>query len=303
VTEAFAFGDVPRLTAALRRGDEAAFAWLHDAWSGRINRYCFALAAGDEPFAREIAQAAWLRSRGTFASSAMSRRFGTGSPAPRHAATDLRRTGGRYFRDAPPLCGMVAAPADDTDADRSLLAALEAALGKLGTDERALIEGRYFAANRWKPSAHARRFPCARSRAGSPGCAPACANSSPKNSNHNPMKPNQTKLRALLEDVLPASGEDLGPSRAQVLDMLHRERARRRLARRHRVGGDPRVAAVPLLWKNHHTSRTTVAVAARKPARITIEHVNDEQLLSCSTAHRPLGGVAEWGSHAARRPD
>ncbi|MFN0126203.1 MAG: sigma factor-like helix-turn-helix DNA-binding protein [Verrucomicrobiales bacterium] len=43
VTEAFAFADVPRLTAALKRGDEAAFAWLHGEWSLRINRYCFAL--------------------------------------------------------------------------------------------------------------------------------------------------------------------------------------------------------------------------------------------------------------------
>ncbi|MEQ1852095.1 MAG: hypothetical protein ABMA01_10950, partial [Chthoniobacteraceae bacterium] len=52
---------MPRLTAALKRGDEAAFAWLHGEWSGRINRYCFALAAGDETFAGEIAQATWLR--------------------------------------------------------------------------------------------------------------------------------------------------------------------------------------------------------------------------------------------------
>jgi len=36
-------------------------------------------------------------------------------------------------------------PADDTDADGRLLAALEAALDKLAIDERALIEGRYFA--------------------------------------------------------------------------------------------------------------------------------------------------------------
>jgi RNA polymerase sigma factor (sigma-70 family) len=146
VAEAFAFGDVPRLTAALRRGDEAAFAWLHGAWSGRINRYCFALAAGDEPFAREIAQAAWLRlARHVRVVRDEQALWNWIACAARHAATDLRRKGGRYFRTLLRFAEWWQRPGDDTDADCRLLAALEAALDKLATDERALIEGRYFA--------------------------------------------------------------------------------------------------------------------------------------------------------------
>jgi hypothetical protein len=107
------------------------------------------------------------------------------------------------------------------------------------------------------------------------------------------MNPNKTKLRALLDDVLPASGEHHGPSRTQVLDMLHRERVRRR--RWHT--GTALVAIItllllPLLWKNHHTSSTTVAVAAKEPARITIEHVNDEQLLAL--LHGTPAALVEW---------
>jgi RNA polymerase sigma factor (sigma-70 family) len=146
VAETFAFGDVPRLTAALRRGDEAAFAWLHGAWSGRINRYCFALAAGDELFAREIAQAAWLRLvRHVRVMQDEQALWNWIARAARHAATDLRRKGGRYLRALCRFAEWWQRPADGTDADNSLLAALEAALSKLAADERALIEGRYFA--------------------------------------------------------------------------------------------------------------------------------------------------------------
>lgn len=58
---ALSLSDVPHLTAALKRGDERAFEFLHDQWSQRINRLCFALAAGDESVARKIAQATWQR--------------------------------------------------------------------------------------------------------------------------------------------------------------------------------------------------------------------------------------------------
>ncbi len=91
ITEAFAFGDVPRLTAALKRGDESAFAWLHGEWSGRINRYCFALAAGDETFAGEIAQASWLRlMRYIRVMNDESALWSWIACAARHAASDLR---------------------------------------------------------------------------------------------------------------------------------------------------------------------------------------------------------------------
>jgi len=145
VRESFAFGDVPRLTAALKRGDEAAFAWLHRAWSGRINRYCFALAAGDETFAGEIAQAAWLRLvRHVRVMNDEPALWSWIACAARHAASDLRRTGVRYIRAISRFAERWQPTSPDTNAEHSLPAALEAALQKLSSDESALIEGRYF---------------------------------------------------------------------------------------------------------------------------------------------------------------
>ncbi len=145
VTEAFAFADVPRLTAALKRGDESAFAWLHGAWSGRINRYCFALAAGDETFAGEIAQATWLRLvRHVRVMSDETALWNWIACAARHAASDLRRTGGRYLRALSRFAEWWQPAASAAEADNRLPVALESALTKLTPDERALIEGRYF---------------------------------------------------------------------------------------------------------------------------------------------------------------
>jgi RNA polymerase sigma factor (sigma-70 family) len=144
VAEAFAFADVPRLTGALRRGDEAAFAWLHGAWSGRINRWCFALAAGEESFAREIAQATWLRlMRHLRVLPDEPALWNWIACAARHSATDLRRKGGRYLLALRRFFESQPHSADGSD-DR-LLPALEAALGNLAPEERTLIEHRYFA--------------------------------------------------------------------------------------------------------------------------------------------------------------
>lgn len=146
VTEAFAFGDVPRLTAALKRGEEAAFAWLHGEWSTCIKRYCFALAAGDETFAGEIAQATWLRLvRHVRVMKDEQALWNWIACAARHAASDLRRKGGRYLRVLGRFAEWWHAAASADDAGLSLLAALESALNKLAGDERSLIEGRYFA--------------------------------------------------------------------------------------------------------------------------------------------------------------
>lgn len=147
VTEVFAFADVPGLTAALRRADEPAYAWLHGEWSGRINRYCFALAAGDETFAAEIAQAAWLRMvRHIRVLPDEPALWAWTACAARHAAVDLKRKGGRYRRMLDRFTEWWAQPAQNPAAHAAdhLLAALEAALRHLSEEERMLIEGRYF---------------------------------------------------------------------------------------------------------------------------------------------------------------
>jgi RNA polymerase sigma factor (sigma-70 family) len=147
--ERFSFANVPRLTTAMRHGEEAAFTWLHEQWSQRINRYCFALAAGDEVFAGEIAQAAWLRIVKYIRPLEDEQILWNWiACAARHAASDLRRTGGRYLRVLGRFARWVIQPVnrsgDKSDADEGLLAALDAALFFLSDDERALVEGRYF---------------------------------------------------------------------------------------------------------------------------------------------------------------
>lgn len=143
--EDFTFEDVPRLSAGLKRGDEAAFAWLHNAWSGRIRQYCFALAAGDATLAGEIAQATWLRLvrhiRVLESEAALWNWIACGA---RHAATDLRRTGGRYQRALGRFADWWRPNTETRDAAQDLHAALESALAILSDEERLLIEGRYF---------------------------------------------------------------------------------------------------------------------------------------------------------------
>lgn len=147
--EGFAFADVPRLTAALKRGEDAAFVWLHTHWSRRINRYAFALAAGDDTFASEIAQATWLRIvRHMRVLGDEAALWNWIACAARHAATDLRRKGGRYVRALRRFSEWWSQPdaGQHENAADELIRALEAALLKLSEDERSLIESRYFSA-------------------------------------------------------------------------------------------------------------------------------------------------------------
>jgi RNA polymerase sigma factor (sigma-70 family) len=144
---AFTLDDVPGLTTALKHGEEAAFTWLHREWSARINRYCFALAAGDAAFASEIAQAAWLRIvRHMRVLEDEQALWCWIACAARHAAADLRRKGGRYQRVLDRFKRWWSPPTESTTDDiASLMNAMEAALAQLTAEENLLIEGRYFA--------------------------------------------------------------------------------------------------------------------------------------------------------------
>jgi RNA polymerase sigma factor (sigma-70 family) len=146
--QVFGFQDVPRLTAALRRCDEAAFSWLHGEWSQRINRYCFALAAGDEALAHEIAQAAWLRLvRHARVMKDEAALWSWVALAARHAAADLRRKGGRYLRALHRYVEWWtgAASADACAEEEQLIHCLERALRQLSAEDAALVTARYFA--------------------------------------------------------------------------------------------------------------------------------------------------------------
>ncbi|MCB1237891.1 MAG: sigma-70 family RNA polymerase sigma factor [Verrucomicrobiae bacterium] len=145
------FSDTPRLTRALRQGDEAAYHWLHAHWRGRMDRYCLAIANGDAALAGDVAQAVWLRImrhiRELPSEEALWCWF---VRAARHAATDERRTRGRYHRalhrlaawwrdrEPPPV------PRTPEHPRAEELDALARVISQLSADERILIESRYF---------------------------------------------------------------------------------------------------------------------------------------------------------------
>ena len=144
--EAWTFADVPRLTAALKRGDERAFEWIHRAWALRINRYCFALAAGDQTLAHEISQSVWLRMiRHLRVLPDEAALWSWIACSARHAASDLHRKGGRYLRALVRFATWWCSDASaDTSAADSLMSALEVAMGRLSAIEWEMIEARYF---------------------------------------------------------------------------------------------------------------------------------------------------------------
>ncbi len=147
----FSFADTPRLTRALRDGDEAAFHFLHQQWNSRLFRYAFAIAAGDEALAGEIAQATYVRAfrhlRELPDETAL---WNWLARAARNAASDLRRTCGRYFNALARFAdwlgsfGRTEPVTPGFDDETTLLAALDAAIAALDEPDRALLELRYF---------------------------------------------------------------------------------------------------------------------------------------------------------------
>jgi RNA polymerase sigma factor (sigma-70 family) len=142
------FTDVPRLTQALRKGEPGAFRFLHAQWNQRIQRYCFALAAGDDAFAMEIVQATYLRIFKQVPRAVDEAALWSWiAVAMRSAAIDLRRVGGRYRRALSRFADWLrfGAGRESVRSDETrLFAALDQALSKLEPGERELINRRYF---------------------------------------------------------------------------------------------------------------------------------------------------------------
>ncbi|MGV3531328.1 MAG: RNA polymerase sigma factor [Chthoniobacteraceae bacterium] len=137
---------IPELTSALRRGDEAAFRWLHAEWNARLSRYGYALASGDEALAGEIVQATYLRvlrhMRELPDEEAL---WAWLVCAARSASVDLRRRNSRYLhalaRFADWLGTKRSQPQSDLEA--GLVVALQTAIENLPAEERSLIDARY----------------------------------------------------------------------------------------------------------------------------------------------------------------
>ena len=95
------------------------------------------------------------------------------------------------------------------------------------------------------------------------------------------MNSDPDKLRTLLDDVLPASGERCGPSGTEVLSILRNERQhRRRLQCGAALLALITLALVSFHWNNQPPAVTSVAQPPIKPAPIVIHRVNDEELFS-----------------------
>jgi RNA polymerase sigma factor (sigma-70 family) len=139
------FDDTPALTKALRAGDETAYRWLYEQWHARLSRYCFALARGNDALAGDITQATYLRLvRHLRVLPDADALWSWLACAARSAAIDLGRRGSRYrgalARFGEWLGGEQANVSDEAE----LLRALDAALAQLTTEERDLINARYF---------------------------------------------------------------------------------------------------------------------------------------------------------------
>lgn len=111
------------------------------------------------------------------------------------------------------------------------------------------------------------------------------------------MNPDPEKLRTLLDDVLPSSGEHSGPSSDEVLSILRHERQRRRrLQNSVALLAMAAVAGGALLWNNKPAVEVPVVQMPSKPAPIVIHRVNDEELFALlkgtpvALMERPDGG-------------
>ena len=130
-------------------GDEAAYRQFHEAYCPRLHRYLLVVATGDEDAAREALQAACIRVGRHIKEFSDEQIFWNWlTVLARTALADQRRKRSRYrtFLDRFTLQVRLdaAGQAEDGRADAQLLAALERSVRELPTDERDLVERKYF---------------------------------------------------------------------------------------------------------------------------------------------------------------
>ena len=141
-------GEIGTWTAALRRGDDAAWRTFHASYWPRLFRYHLVLARGNESVAQEATQQTFLRAVRhirEFASEAVL--WGWLTALARSVAVDeIRRQTrqhsllDRFFHRQSSEHGTA-----EVDADERLLTLLEAHLAALPDAERTLIERKYLA--------------------------------------------------------------------------------------------------------------------------------------------------------------
>jgi RNA polymerase sigma-70 factor (ECF subfamily) len=140
--------DVVTLTRHMVQGEEAAYRAFHDAYIERLYRYLLVVNSGDEEATREALQSALVRVVRyirVFPSEAVFWSWLT--VLARSALSDQSRKRRRYLAFLERFTWHSRAQqavADDPEADAKLAALLETNLGALPSDERLLLEAKYF---------------------------------------------------------------------------------------------------------------------------------------------------------------
>jgi RNA polymerase sigma-70 factor (ECF subfamily) len=141
--------DVAALTRRMAEGDELAYRTFYDAYFNRLSRYLLVVTAGDEDAAGEALQSALVRvvrHIKVFPSEEVFWSWLT--VLARSAFSDQNRKRRRYLAFLDRFTWHMRAQqtaSDDPQADVRLGALLEIGLGALPSDERRLLEAKYFA--------------------------------------------------------------------------------------------------------------------------------------------------------------
>jgi RNA polymerase sigma-70 factor (ECF subfamily) len=142
-SHADADADARRLAAAVARGNEAAFRELYERYHRRLFRFALVLASGDETFAHDAVQAAFVTAAKKLYSVESEKHLWNwlARVARQHLAKNWRQR----RRDST-VIGMADLPecVDGVEPDSVLEESLDAALLAMDADERELVEWFYF---------------------------------------------------------------------------------------------------------------------------------------------------------------
>jgi len=132
-----------KLTAGLARGDDAAWQQFHREYGPGIFRHLLAATHGDHDLASEALQQAYLRIARHARPCDSGAQFASWLRlAARSALSDCRRRRRTHFNLLRHRTADPTAQIDDDDGP--LFAALDASLGALAAEQRALLEAKYF---------------------------------------------------------------------------------------------------------------------------------------------------------------
>jgi len=135
---------VATLTAALARGDEAAFRDFHAAYAGRLLRYALAVTRGEEALAEEAVQAALVRIAGKVRAFAEEEAFWAWlARVVRSCVIDCARRDARHAALRERLRGEPACVPSSDEIERAFTDPLRAALATLAPDDRDLLSAKY----------------------------------------------------------------------------------------------------------------------------------------------------------------